>query len=81
MSQSILDRLNASQLDQMSKAELRELLQAMFADLTAIRTTVAANVTDIAAIAAKLDLDGGVTDTDYAAGLTASAPAALTVTE
>jgi len=60
-------------------------------DLTALRATVAANVTDVATLAGaldtlatKLNADGGVTDEDYsavnAAAVTASAPSALTVT-
>ncbi len=64
------------------------LLAAALADITAIRTTVAALVVDVTnllashnTLATKLNADGGVTDTNYAAGtaLTASAPAALTL--
>lgn len=59
-------------------------------DITALRTTVAAVVVDLGAIRtkildtqAKLDLDAGVTDTDYVAlhgpaALTSSAPSAIT---
>lgn len=53
-----------------SHAELQALLDAFLADVTAIRTAVVG-------ITAKLDLDAGVTDTDFAATLD---PAALTVT-
>lgn len=47
------------------------LLDAMLADITALRTA-------IVGITAKLDADAGVTDTNYAATLD---PAALTVTQ
>ena len=69
------------------KALVTELTAARV-DLAALRTTLAAAVTDIAAmksahdtLIAKLNLDAGVTDTDYAqtAALTGSAPEALTV--
>lgn len=50
--------------------ELKTDLTALIADVTAIRTAVVG-------ITAKLDADGGVTDTDYASSLD---PAALTVT-
>ena len=77
---------------------LRTPIVALITDITAVRTQVAAAVADIAALraaivglTAKLDADGGVTDTNYAAtldpaaqtsatpaALTAAAPAALT---
>lgn len=58
--------------------ELNTDMDAVFADLTAIRAAVVA-------ITAKLDADGGVTDTNYAAtcnpaALTASATAAAALT-
>ena len=65
----------------------RLLLEAMLADITALRATVALLVADNASrianhntLIAKLNLDGGVTDTNYAAATaaTATAPAALT---
>ena len=80
MAESINQRVYLSGTDQMTMAQMRDLLAAMLADLTALRATVAANVVDIDAIAAKLDADGGVTDTDYQAGITAAAPSALTTT-
>lgn len=70
-------------------ANLNAVLDAIVADLTALRATVAANVVDVAALdtaidtlIAKLNLDAGVTDADYAgaADLTSSAPSALTTT-
>lgn len=78
--------------------ELRTELAAAVADLTALRTTVANLVTDMAnritnhnTLRAKLNLDAGVTDVDYAAAtaqvsaapdaLTATTPAALTLTD
>jgi hypothetical protein len=50
-----------------SSAVLRTQYNALRADVTAIRTA-------LVAITAKLDADGGVTDTDY----NASDPAAIT---
>jgi hypothetical protein len=91
MSESISRRVKGVR-DQKAASNLEKLLDAVLADLTALRSTVAANVTDVAALAAnvdtlaaKLNADGGVTDEDYdetnAAGVTASAPSALTTTE
>lgn len=51
-------------------ANLNAVLDAIVADLTALRGA-------IVAITAQLDADGGVTDTDYAANCD---PAALTTT-
>jgi len=68
-------------------AALRGCLLRVQADESALRTTVAAVQTDVAAIytgyaalVAKLNLDVGVTDADYAnpAAKTSAAPAALT---
>jgi hypothetical protein len=50
---------------------VNELLSAALTDLTALRTS-------IVAVTAKLDADGGVSGTDFAATCD---PAALTVTE
>lgn len=73
--------------------ELRSVELAAVVDLTEIRTQLAAAVVDLGAIrsavlaiTAKLDLDGDITATDYAAtcdpaALTASAPAALTIAD
>ncbi|HEU0080236.1 MAG TPA: hypothetical protein VFQ76_21495 [Longimicrobiaceae bacterium] len=52
---------------------LEGMLRAVIADLEALRTAVTAQGVDITAIAAKLDDDAGVTDTDYEAGLTHAA--------
>lgn len=69
--------------------ELKTDYTALLADVTAIRAEVVKLVTDMASritdhntLRAKLNLDGGVTDTDYAAAtaITAAAPAALTGT-
>ena len=51
-------------------ADVKALMVAMLADITAIRSALVATH-------AKLDADAGVTDTDYAS---ANDPAALTVT-
>lgn len=79
MSESIKRRTQALSTRRDAK-ELRTLLETALVDLTALRATVATNVTDVATLAAKLDDDAGVTDTDYEAGLTAAAPSALTLT-
>lgn len=91
MSESVSRRTNAMSIGADAR-QLRKLLDAALADNTALRATIAANVTDIAALAtavdtlaAKLNADAGVTDTDYstgnAAAVTGSAPSALTLTE
>lgn len=68
---------------------LNEVLDAIVADMTELRAHMILNVADIAALrsaaatlATKLNSDGGVTDTDYAApaAITGSDPAALTTT-
>lgn len=51
--ESVAQRLNATALDKLSERELRALLSSL--------------VDGIQAIAAKLDADAGVTDTNYAA--------------
>jgi hypothetical protein len=72
--QNVRDLVNELQADHATNKtiidELKTDLNAARADLIAIRAAVVA-------ITAKLDLDGGVTDTNYAATCD---PAALTVT-
>lgn len=68
---SIAQRVNASQLDAISRRELIDLLQAARADITALNARVTA-------LLAKLDADGGVTDTNYGALLPAPATPNLT---
>lgn len=63
---SLSDRINAMNIDEASKRELRELFVAVLADIGGVRD-------DLVATAAKLDDDATVTDTDYEASLTASA--------
>ena len=86
MSQSIKQRMGAISNGK-DAAELRKVLEAVLVDLTALRSTVAALVTDNAnrvanhnTLIAKLNADDGVTDADYAAATaaTSSAPSALT---
>lgn len=69
--------------------ELQRVLAAMLADLTATRAEVVKLVADAAVLKAahdtliaKLNLDAGVTDVNYAAtaAMTAADPAALTTT-
>ena len=55
MTMSVSQRINAASLDRMTEAQLRALLGNM--------------VDAMQAICAKLDADGGVTDTNYAATL------------
>jgi hypothetical protein len=69
--------------------ELQKVLEGLRADLEATRAEVVKLVADMASrianhntLRAKLNLDGGVTDVDYAAAtaITAADPAAMTVT-
>lgn len=69
MPESIRQRLQ-SHSPRVEVVELRKLLEATQADLAALRAS-------IVAITAKLDADGGVTDTNYAATCN---PAALNLT-
>ncbi len=71
------------------KADLNGVLDAIVADMTAIRAKVNLAVSDLAMIrtgvnvaVSKLNADGGVSDTDYAAltALTTSVVTALTTT-
>jgi hypothetical protein len=55
---SVHQNINASSLDAMSKREVIDLCLAIIADFTAVHAR-------ITGIAAKLDLDAGVTDTNY----------------
>ena len=86
MSQSIKQR-TAALSEVNDQRQLRLLLESLLTDVTALRATVAALVTDNAnrianhnTLIAKLNLDGGVTDTDYAVATaaTSAAPSALT---
>lgn len=72
------------------EVELKRAFDALQTDLTNLRATVAALVTDMATritnhntLRTKLNADGGVTDTDYAAATaqTSAAPSALTLTD
>ncbi len=87
---SIKQRVNALSIHK-DQGELKPILDAILADLGAVRTPAAANVADVLALATALDVlatklnaDGGVTDEDYskvnAAAVTAATPAALTLT-
>lgn len=70
-------------------AELHKALASLLTDVTALRATLLATQADLATLRTafntamtKLNADGGVTDTNYAAAaaLTSAAPAALTTT-
>ena len=77
------------------KGDLYDLLIAALADITAQKVIIDELVDDHAtfktvvgeltawaeALATKLNADGGVTDTDYDAVITADAPATLTATK
>lgn len=80
-------------LDNLKNPEgLRKILEAMYTEITALRTlanelrtdhgtfkTVVDELTSWAeALATKLNADTGVTDTDYDAVITADAPATIT---
>jgi hypothetical protein len=60
MPEKISQRLNAGGFSDSEARELRALLTAVKAEVAALRAS-------IVGINAKLDLDGGVTDTNYAA--------------
>lgn len=86
MSQSIKHRTASLAVDN-DKRQLRMLLEAMLADITALKATIAALVVDNGnrvanhnTLIAKLNLDAGVTDTNYAAATaaTSAAPSDLT---
>ena len=87
MSESISKRLAG--LSSVNDAgELRTLLETALVDLAALRVTVAALVVDVASgvanhntLIAKLNLDEGITDVNYAAATaqTSEAPDALTL--
>lgn len=58
MARSIRQAVNATQFDQRSQRELVALLDAALADIAILKAA-------INGITAKLDADGGVTDTNY----------------
>jgi hypothetical protein len=85
---SINQSLNAA-LPNQGATEASKMLSGMLADITAIRAEVVKLVADMATrianhntLIAKLNLDDGVTDTNYAAAgaITAANPAALVTT-
>jgi hypothetical protein len=73
---------NTGALNDKSEAkELRKLLEAAQADLTAVRASFLLLTAKIDVLATKLNADAGVTDTNYAVDFaTATNPAALTLT-
>jgi len=74
--QSITRRTN--QLERLDGLELRYLLEAARADITALRADIATQATAMDVLAAKLNVDIGVNDVDYAtdnvANVTSIAP-------
>jgi hypothetical protein len=85
---SINQSLNAA-LPNTGAVEMQKVLAGMLADITAIRAEVVKLVTDMGTrianhntLIAKLNLDEGVTDTNYAAAtaITAGNPADLATT-
>lgn len=86
MAESIKNRL-ASIASTNDAYQIKLVLDAMLADITAIRAEVVKLVTDMGTritefntLTTKLNADAGVTDTNYATAtaITAAAPAALT---
>ena len=59
---SIDQSLNMASLDTASTNELRRILKALVVDIAAVKA-------DLVIVAAQLDDDAGVTDTDYEAAL------------
>lgn len=81
MAASIKQRIGAAKLDAMSERELRALLVANLADTTALRASIVAITAKLDVLTAKLNADGGVTDTNYATDFASACdPAALTLT-
>ena len=87
MSQSIKHRTGAMSINS-DTIELRKLLEAALVDLAAMKVAVDALVVDTTAsvanhnaLVAKMNLDGGITDTDYAVATaqTSEATSALTL--
>jgi Skp family chaperone for outer membrane proteins len=60
MAESVVQHVNAANLGYQGRKELNQLLAAVYADLSALRTS-------IVAVTAKLDADATVTDTNYGA--------------
>jgi hypothetical protein len=67
--------------DKANARETRKLLEAVLADNTALRASILAITAKLDVLTAKLNADGGVTDTNYATDFaSATNPAALTLT-
>ena len=62
---SIDQSLNMASLDTASRNELARILKALVVDIAAVKA-------DLVIVAAQLDDDAGVTDTDYEAALVSS---------
>ena len=62
---SIDQSLNMASLDTASRNELARILKALVVDIAAVKA-------DLVIVAAQLDDDAGVTDTDYEANLVSS---------
>lgn len=73
MATKSIKKILAKQPDKRTASELRTLYEAALTDLGALNTAVAALIADHNTLRAKLNLDAGVTDTDYAAS-TATSP-------
>lgn len=73
MARNLQDELNRA-MPANANVKLGDLLNDLI-------TAVNANTTAIKAVAAKLDADGGVTDTNYASTLTASLAAIKTLVD
>ena len=75
MGESIKRRVNGI-ANKNDAFELRKLLDAALADIAALRADMANRVANHNTLIAKLNLDGGVTDTNYAAATAATSTTA-----
>lgn len=71
MGQSVKRRTNAI-ANKNDSAEIRKLLEAVLADLAALRADMASRITDWNTLVAKLNADTGVADTNYATATAAT---------
>lgn len=74
MTESIQNR--CARLESLDSIAMIKLLNAVLADNAALRVDIAALDTALDTLVAKMNLDGGITDTDYAgaAALTSTTP-------
>lgn len=73
MATKSIKKILAKQPDKRTSSEVRTLLEAALTDITALKTAVTALIASHNTLIAKLNLDAGVTDTNYAVS-TATSP-------